>query len=105
MEDGLNVAGDAAQSLAGVSGRSGQPRRVTEDLAGRALQMREASTRVTAHMSNASAAVERNASAAAEMRSTTNHVTTMMVPISVFPRQAPPGKPFPESPGATSATA
>jgi methyl-accepting chemotaxis protein len=83
MEDGLNVAGNAAQSLAGVNAAIGTTTSVAEDLAGRALEMRDASTRVTSNMSNASAAVERNAAAAAEMRSTTNHVTTTMVPISV----------------------
>ncbi len=83
MEEGLNVAGNAAQSLAGVSAAIGTTTSVAEDLAGRALQMRAASTNVTTNMANASAAVERNAASAAEMRSTTNHVTATMVPIAV----------------------
>jgi methyl-accepting chemotaxis protein len=83
MESGLHVAGNAAQSLAGVSAAIGTTTTVAEDLAARARQMRDASTHVTANMSNASAAVERNAAAAAEMRSTTNHVTQTMVPIAV----------------------
>ena len=49
--------------------------------------MQEASTRVTENMSSASAAVEENAAAAAEMRSTTDHVTNAMVPVAATAAQ------------------
>ncbi len=44
--------------------------------------MEDASMRVTENMASASAAVEENAAAAAEMRSTTDHVTNAMVPVA-----------------------
>lgn len=83
MDAGLNVAEQAATSLTTVSAAIGTTTTVAEELAARALQMRAASSHVTANMSNASAAVEENAAAASEMRSTTNHVTQTMIPIAV----------------------
>jgi methyl-accepting chemotaxis protein len=49
--------------------------------------MQDASMRVTENMSSASAAVEQNAAAAAEMRSTTDHVTNAMVPVAATAAQ------------------
>jgi methyl-accepting chemotaxis protein len=49
--------------------------------------MQDASMRVTENMGSASAAVEENASAAAEMRSTTDHVTNAMVPVAATASQ------------------
>jgi methyl-accepting chemotaxis protein len=43
--------------------------------------------RVTENMASASAAVEENAAAAAEMRSTTDHVTNAMVPVAATASQ------------------
>lgn len=83
MESGLTVAETAAQSLARVGSAIQTTTRVAEELAGRALQMRDASGHVTENMSSAAAAVEENAAAATQMRATTSHVTQTMVPIAV----------------------
>jgi methyl-accepting chemotaxis protein len=83
MEKGLHVAETAAHSLARVGSAIQTTTKVAEELAGRALQMRDASSQVTENMSSAATAVEENAAAATQMRATTNHVTQTMVPIAI----------------------
>ncbi|HTD34375.1 MAG TPA: hypothetical protein VK665_11980, partial [Candidatus Elarobacter sp.] len=55
---------------------------VAEELAARAREMREASTRVTESVSTASAGVEENAAAASQVKLTTHEITTTMTPVA-----------------------
>jgi methyl-accepting chemotaxis protein len=87
MDSGIAVSQRASRSLESVSRAITTTNSVAESLAGQAREMQDASMRVTANMSSASAAVEENAAAAAEMRSTTNHVTNAMVPVAATASQ------------------
>ena len=78
---------------------------VAEGLTVRAEEMRSASTSVTETMASASAAVEENAAAASEMRSTSAHITNVMVPsITVRVPTGPVPVAFRLGPGTCSAS-
>jgi methyl-accepting chemotaxis protein len=82
MDAGITVSERASVSLASVASAITTTSGVAEALESQAVQMRDASTRLTENMASASAAVEENAAAASEMRSTTEHITDVMVPIA-----------------------
>ena len=82
MSTGLSVAQQASDALDGIGAAVGSTTGVAEELAARAREMREASTRVTESVSTASAGVEENAAAASQMRLTTHEITTTMNPVA-----------------------
>jgi methyl-accepting chemotaxis protein len=82
MDAGIAVSERASRSLESVRIAIATTSGVAESLANQALEMRNASTRVTDSMDSASAAIDENTAAATEMRSTTEHVTRAMLPIA-----------------------
>jgi methyl-accepting chemotaxis protein len=82
MSTGLSVAAKASEALDGIGAAVGSTTGVAEELAARAREMREASTRVTESVSTASAGVEENAAAASQMKLTTHEITTTMTPVA-----------------------
>jgi methyl-accepting chemotaxis protein len=82
MDEGIAVSDRASRSLESVRTAIATTSGVAEKLAGQALEMRDASTRVTTSMADASAAVDENSAAAAQMRATTEHITQVMLPIA-----------------------
>ena len=82
MDAGIAESDRASRSLHSVSSAIATTSGVAEALAGQALDMREASARVTTSMADASAAVAENSAASTEMRSTTEHITRVMEPIA-----------------------
>ncbi len=82
MDAGIAVSDRASVSLARVGSAISTTNSVADTLEKQAVDMQNASTRVTQNMASAAAAVEENAAAAAEMRSTTEHVTSVMMPIA-----------------------
>jgi methyl-accepting chemotaxis protein len=82
MSTGLSVAAQASEALDGIGAAVGSTTGVAEELAARAREMREASTRVTESVSTASAGVEENAAAASQMKLTTHEITTTMSPVA-----------------------
>ncbi|MGD0476189.1 MAG: bacteriohemerythrin [Candidatus Velthaea sp.] len=82
MDSGIAVSQRASQSLETVTAAISTTNEVAESLVLQTRDMREASARVTENMASTSAAVEENAAAAQEMRSTTDYVTNVIVPIS-----------------------
>jgi methyl-accepting chemotaxis protein len=82
MDEGITVSDRAARSLGSVRAAIETTTGVAASLATQALEMRDASSRLTESMSNTSATVDENSAAAAQMRSTTEHVTTVMLPIA-----------------------
>jgi methyl-accepting chemotaxis protein len=82
MEAGIVVSDRAARSLESVRKAISTTTGVAESLAGQAVEMRNASARVSEAMSSTSAAVEENSAAAVQMRSTTEHITKIMMPIA-----------------------
>jgi methyl-accepting chemotaxis protein len=82
MDSGIAVSQRASRSLQSVGSAIATTTTVAESLAGQAIDMRDASLRVTENMASAAAAVEENAAAAAEMRSTTQHVMQAMIPVT-----------------------
>ena len=82
MQEGIIVSDRAARSLDSVRNAIGTTNGVAETLAGQAVEMRNASARVSESMASTSAAVEENSAAALEMRSTTDHITQIMMPIA-----------------------
>jgi methyl-accepting chemotaxis protein len=75
MDSRIALSQRTSRSLESVSRAIATTSGVTESLADQAREMQGASMRVTENMASASAAVEENAEAAAEMHSTTDHVT------------------------------
>ena len=82
MSTGLSVAAKASEALDGIGAAVGSTTGVAEELAARAREMREASTRVTESVSTASAGVEENAAAASQMKLTTHEITTTITPVA-----------------------
>jgi methyl-accepting chemotaxis protein len=82
MSTGLTVAQQASVALDGIGAAVGSTTGVAEELASRAREMREASTKVTESVSTASAGVEENAAAASQMRMTTHEITATMSPVA-----------------------
>jgi methyl-accepting chemotaxis protein len=82
MEAGIVVSDRAARSLDSVRKAISTTTGVAESLAGQAVDMRNASARVSESMSSTSAAVEENSAAALQMRTTTEHITNIMAPIA-----------------------
>jgi len=82
MAQGRSLAEQASEALDGIGRAVGSTTGVAEELAARAREMREASTRVTESVSTASAGVEENAAAASQMRTTTHDITTTMSPVA-----------------------
>jgi methyl-accepting chemotaxis protein len=82
MTTGIALSGHAAVALRSVGSAIDTTTTVAHDVAGRAREMRDASTHVTENMSRTSSAVSENAAAAAEMQSTTNAVTETIVPVA-----------------------
>jgi methyl-accepting chemotaxis protein len=82
MEAGIVVSDRAARSLQSVRTAITTTTGVAQSLASQAVEMRNASARVSDAMSSTSAAVEENSAAALEMRSTTDHITKIMMPIA-----------------------
>ncbi len=87
MDSGITVSQRASRSLETVGLAIGTTTTVAESLAVQAVQMRDASARVTENMDSATAAVEENAAAAAEMRSTTGSITNAMIPVAATASQ------------------
>jgi methyl-accepting chemotaxis protein len=87
MDSGIVVSQRAASSLDSVGRAITTTTKVAETLAGQAQNMQTASLRVTENMASASAAVDENAAAAAQMRSTTDHVTNAMIPVAATAAQ------------------
>ncbi|HTD38958.1 MAG TPA: HAMP domain-containing methyl-accepting chemotaxis protein [Candidatus Limnocylindrales bacterium] len=82
MSTGLTVAAKASEALDGIGAAVGSTTGVAEELAARAREMRDASTRVTESVSTASAGVEENAAAASQMKLTTHEITATMSPVA-----------------------
>ena len=82
MESGLHVAELASAALERIGGAVGSTTGVAEELAARAREMRDASTRVAANVGSASTGVEENAAAASQMRITTRDITQTMTPVA-----------------------
>jgi methyl-accepting chemotaxis protein len=79
---GLSVAERAGTALEGVEKAISATAVVAEELAQRALAMREASLQVTESVSTASAGVEENAAAATQMKVTTRDVSAVILPVA-----------------------
>jgi methyl-accepting chemotaxis protein len=82
MSQGRSLAEQASEALDGIGRAVGSTTGVAEELAARAREMREASTRVTESVSTASAGVEENAAAASQMKTTTHDITATMSPVA-----------------------
>ena len=79
---GLSVAERAGTALEGVGRAITATASVAEELARRALAMREASLQVTESVSTASVGIEENAAAASQMRMTTREVSAAILPVA-----------------------
>ncbi|HTW85502.1 MAG TPA: methyl-accepting chemotaxis protein [Candidatus Sulfotelmatobacter sp.] len=82
VASGLNVAERAGTALEGVERAISATTAVAEELARRALAMREASLQVTQSVATASAGVEQNAAAATQMKVTTRDVSAAILPVA-----------------------
>ena len=82
VSNGMLVAERAGTALEGVEKAISATAVVAEELAQRALAMREASLQVTASVSTASAGVEENAAAATQMKVTTRDVSAAILPVA-----------------------
>jgi methyl-accepting chemotaxis protein len=82
MSDGIAVAERASTALDAVAGAIRTTTRIADDLAARAVAMRDASTTVTENIASVAAAIGENASAASEMRLTTRAVTEAILPVA-----------------------
>jgi methyl-accepting chemotaxis protein len=82
MDAGIAVSDRASRSLQSVRTAIETTSGVAESLAQQALDMREASARVTSSMGDASAAVDENSAASAQMRTTFEHISRAMQPIA-----------------------
>ncbi|MGD0052825.1 MAG: methyl-accepting chemotaxis protein, partial [Vulcanimicrobiaceae bacterium] len=84
---GLSVAERAGTALEGVERAITATASVAEELARRALAMRQASLQVTESVSTASVGIEENAAAASQMRTTTREVSAAIVPVAAAAEQ------------------
>jgi methyl-accepting chemotaxis protein len=82
VASGLSVAERAGTALEGVERAITATASVAEELARRALAMREASLQVTESVSTASVGIEENAAAASQMRTTTREVSAAILPVA-----------------------
>ncbi|HTW85501.1 MAG TPA: methyl-accepting chemotaxis protein [Candidatus Sulfotelmatobacter sp.] len=82
VASGLSVAERAGTALEGVERAISATASVAEELARRALAMREASLQVTQSVATASAGVEENAAAATQMKQTTRDVSAAILPVA-----------------------
>jgi methyl-accepting chemotaxis protein len=82
MDSGITVSQRASRSLETVGSAIETTKNVAESLALAAVEMRNASTRVTENMAHTSAAVVENAATADEMRSTFGMLRDVMVPVA-----------------------
>jgi methyl-accepting chemotaxis protein len=82
MDSGIVVSKRAAQSLDGVGSAITTTTNVAEALASQARAMRDASSDVAENMAGASVAVEEHAAASSQLRATTDHITSGLLPIA-----------------------
>jgi methyl-accepting chemotaxis protein len=87
MDSGIVVSERASYSLKSVSSAITATSNVAQTLSASTREMRAASANAADNMASTSAAVEENSAAAAEMRSTTDHVTGIIIPIAATARQ------------------
>jgi methyl-accepting chemotaxis protein len=82
MNTGMAVAEKASAALERIGGAVGGTTGVAEELAARAREMKEASSKVAESVTSTSAGVEENAAAANQMQTTTHEITATMMPVA-----------------------
>ncbi|HTW82824.1 MAG TPA: HAMP domain-containing methyl-accepting chemotaxis protein [Candidatus Sulfotelmatobacter sp.] len=83
MGRGLDVADRAESALLSLGAAIAAANDVAGDLAGKAMEMRSASSVAAENISDTSLAVEESAAAASQMKSSTKEITEAMVPVAV----------------------
>ena len=73
----MSVAERASEALDRIGGAVGGTTGVAEELAARAREMKDASSKVAENVSSTSAGVEENAAAANQMQATTHEITAV----------------------------